>query len=133
MSERPSLLARVLSPIVQLRDGEATTALLMFLYSFLAMTSYNIIKPIVRSEFIGSFGADNVPYVTFAMGVLIGGIMQGYTKLMSPIPRRWLIPATQVGLAGLLVLFWFLFTFVGADWVAVAFYIVSQILSILLI
>ncbi len=133
MSERPSLTARLLRPIVQLRDGEATTALLMFLYSFLAMTSYNIIKPIVRSEFIGSFGADNVPYVTFAMGVLIGGIMQGYTKLMSPIPRRWLIPATQVGLAGLLVLFWFLFTAVGADWVAVAFYIVSQILSILLI
>ena len=63
MSERPSLLARLLRPIVQLRDGEATTALLMFLYSFLAMTSYNIIKPITRSEFISSLGADNLPYV----------------------------------------------------------------------
>ena len=133
MPERPSLIARLLRPVVQLRDGEPTTALLMFLYSFLAMTSYNIIKPIVRSEFIGSFGADNVPYVTFAMGVLIGAIMQGYTKLVSPIPRRWLIPATQVGLAGLLVLFWFLFAFVSDNWVAVAFYVVSQILSILLI
>ena len=52
MTERPSLAARLLRPIVQLREGEATTALLMFLYSFLAMTSYNIIKPITRSEFI---------------------------------------------------------------------------------
>jgi len=48
MSERPSLLARLLRPIVQFRDGEITTALLMFLYAFLAMASYNIIKPITR-------------------------------------------------------------------------------------
>ena len=133
MSERPSLLARLLRPIVQLRDGEATTALLMFLYSFLAMTSYNIIKPITRSEFISKLGADDLPYVTLGMGVLIGVIMQGYTKVISLVPRRWMIPATQVGIAGLLLVFWVLFTFVGADWVAVAFYIISLILSILLI
>ena len=48
MSERPSFAARLLRPIVQLREGEATTALLMFLYSLLAMTSYNIVKPITR-------------------------------------------------------------------------------------
>jgi AAA family ATP:ADP antiporter len=135
MSERPSLPARLLRPIVQFRDGEITTALLMFLYAFLAMTSYNIIKPITRSEFIGSFGADNIPYVTFTMGLLIGVVMQGYTKLVAPVPRRWLIPTTQVGIAGLLVLFYVLFTTVGNEWVgiAAAFYIVSQILSILLI
>ena len=40
----------------------------MFLYSFLAMTSYNIIKPITRSEFIASLGADNLPYVQFGAG-----------------------------------------------------------------
>lgn len=133
MLERPSLLSRLLRPIVQLRDGEAATALLMFLYSFLAMTSYNIIKPITRSEFISSLGADDLPYVTFAMGVLIGVIMQGYTKVIAVVPRRWMIPVTQLGIAALLVAFWFLFTFVGQDWVAVAFYVVSLILAILLI
>ena len=133
MSERPSVMARALRPIVNLRDGEGPTALLMFLYSFLAMTSYNIIKPITRSEFISSLGADDLPYVTFAMGVLIGVIMQGYTRVISLVPRRWMIPVTQVGIAGLLLLFWFLFTFVGGDWVAVAFYVVSLILAILLI
>src|SRR5688572_5783171 len=133
MSERPSFVARLLRPIVQLRDGETGTALLMFLYSFLAMTSYNINKPITRSEFISSLGADDLPYVTFVMGVLIGVIMQGYTKVISVVPRRWMIPATQAGIAGLLLLFWALFTFVGADWVAVGFYVISLILSILLI
>src|ERR1051325_8974885 len=98
MSERPSLLARILRPIVQLREGEATTALLMFLYSFLAMTSYNIIKPITRSEFISSLGADNLPYVQFGAGVLIGFIMQGYTRLMRPGARRRVIPgAPEIG------------------------------------
>lgn len=133
MSERPSLLARILSPIVQLRNGEATTALLMFLYSFLAMTSYNIIKPITRSEFIASLGADNLPYVQFAAGILIGFLMQGYTWLMRSVPRRQTIPVTQAAMATLLVVFWLLFTTIGQDWIAVAFYIVGLILAVLLI
>jgi len=130
---RPPLLTRLLGPVVQLRDGESTTALLMFLYSFLAMTSYNIVKPITRSEFISSLGADNLPWVQFGAGVLIGFLMQGYTVLMKPVPRRWTIPVTQAGMAGLLVLFWFMFTTIGADWVAVAFYVLALILGILLI
>ena len=133
MAERPTLAARLLRPIVQLRDGESTTALLMFLYSFLAMTSYNIIKPITRSEYISKLGADDLPWVTLGIGVTIGFIMQGYIKAIAVVPRRWMIPVTQVGIAALLVLFWFLFTFVAADWVAVAFFVVVQILAILLI
>jgi AAA family ATP:ADP antiporter len=133
MIGRPSLLSRLLRPIVELRSGEATTALLMFLFSFLAMTSYNIVKPITRSEFIASLGADNLPYVQFGAGVLIGFIMQGYTIVMRAVPRRRIIPVTQVGIAALLVLFWFLFTTVAQDWVAVAFYIVGLILAVLLI
>jgi ATP:ADP antiporter, AAA family len=133
MSERPSVLSRILRPIVQLREGEATTALLMFLYSFLCMTSYNIIKPITRSEFISSLGADNLPYVQFSAGVLIGFIMQGYTRVMRAIPRRHIIPVTQTGMAALLLLFWFLFTTIGQDWIAVAFYVLGLILAVLLI
>src|SRR6187399_1351165 len=121
MPERPSLLDRLLSPIVQLRDGESTTALLMFLYSFLAMTSYNIIKPITRSQFINSLGADNLPWVQFGSGMLIGVLMQGYSKAMTFVPRRWTVPVTQGGLVGLLLLFWFLFTQVGGEWISVGF------------
>jgi len=133
MSERPSLLARLLSPIVQLRNGEATTALLMFLYSFLAMTSYNIIKPITRSEYIASLGADNLPYVQFGAGILIGFLMQGYTWVMRGVPRRQIIPVTQAAMAILLVVFWLLFTTIAQDWIAVAFYVLGLILAVLLI
>ena len=74
------LLTRWLSPIAELRAGEGGTALLLFLYSFLAMTSYNIVKPVTRSQFISSLGADNLPWVQFAAGMVIGVLMQGYTK-----------------------------------------------------
>ena len=46
---RNNWLRRVLSPVVQFREGELATGLLMFAYSFLAMTAYNVIKPISRS------------------------------------------------------------------------------------
>jgi len=127
------VIARLLRPVVELRDGESTTALLMFVYSFSAMSSYNIVKPLSKSQFISAWGADNVPYATFALGVLIGVIMQGYTRVIASVPRRWMIPVTQVGIAVVLVVFWALFTYSNAGWVAVGFNIAVSILAILLI
>ena len=43
---------RMLRPFAQVRENEVVTALLMFSYSFLSMTAYNILKPITRSMFI---------------------------------------------------------------------------------
>ncbi len=123
---------RVLDKIVTLREGEAATALLMFAYSFLAMTSYNILKPITRSKFISALGADNLPYVQLAAGLLIGVLMQLYSQAIRRLPRRWVIPVTQAGEVALLVLFWFLFR-TDADWVSVAFYVLGLVLGILLI
>src|SRR5512132_1494313 len=111
MADRPSssLASRLLSPIAELRSGEATTALLMFAYSFLAMTSYNIIQPITRSKFISDLGAANIPYVQFTAGFLVSIIMQGYSKVTSLLPRKWVIPLSQAALVGILLLFWMLF------------------------
>ena len=35
--------------------------------------------------------------------------MTGYAWLMARLPKRWALPATQVGMAVMLLLFWFLF------------------------
>ena len=126
------MLQRVLSPIVDLRREEGLTALLMFGYSFLAMTVWNTIKPLTRSQFIKELGADNLPYVLLAAGLVIGILMAGYAWLMGRLPRRWGLPITQAGMAGLLVAFWFLFQ-TGAVWVSVAFYLVGMIFGLLLI
>src|ERR1051325_2182962 len=94
-----SVLRRLLTPLVDVRDDESLTAVLMFLYAFLALTAYNIIQPLTRSKVIESLGAVNVPYVILAQGILIGGLMLGYTRLYSALPRRWGIPIIQVMLA----------------------------------
>src|SRR4026209_2097700 len=104
-----SLLRRVFGKVITFRDGEAPTAVLMFAYSFLAMTAYNIIQPITRSKFISSFSADNLPYVQLAAGAVIGLLMQLYSNVVGRLPRRWVIPVTLAGEVVLLVLFWFLF------------------------
>lgn len=106
----------------------------MFAYSFLAMTGYNILKPVTRGLFISNLGADNLPWVQFGSGVAIGLIMQAYSRTMAFVPRRWTIPVTLAGMVGLLVLFYSLFSgFSDARPVAVAFYLYGLILGILLI
>jgi AAA family ATP:ADP antiporter len=127
-----ALTRRLLAPIVELRDEETSIALLMFTYSFLAMTAYNIIQPITRSRFISSLGADNLPYVLLVSVFIVGLIMQGYSRLGSLLPAKWVVPVTQAAMVVLLIVFW-----IGAQfgWVAidVGFYLFGQIYAILLI
>lgn len=125
-------LKRVLRPIVDVQEQEAVSLVLMFLYSFLAMTAYNILKPLTRSQFIRSLGADNLPYVLITAGVLIGVVMAGYSRAVSLLPRKAVIPVAQAVLAGLLVLFWLAFR-TGGEWVSVGFYFLGLIMGILLI
>ena len=127
-----ALIRRLLRPIVEMRDAETFTALLMFTYSFLAMTSYTALKPVTRSKFISTLGADNLPLVQFAFGIVIGFIMQGYAAGVARLPRRYALPLTQAGLAAMLVVFWFLFQSMP-DYAAAGFYFFGLILGILLI
>src|SRR3954468_22643911 len=97
---------RLLAPIVELRENESGIAVLMFAYSFLAMTAYNIIQPITRSRFISSLGADNLPYVLLLSAFLVGGVLHGPSRLGSRLPAKWVVPATQGAMVVLLVGFW---------------------------
>ena len=125
-------LKRTLSPFVQLREDESTTLLLMFSYSFLAMAGYNVVKPATRSQFISSLGAENLPYVLLATGLLMGFVIQGYNKAMALLPRRYVFPGTQLVMVGLLVMFWALFR-TGQSWVSVVFYFWGALAGSLLI
>ena len=125
-------LQRILSPFVDVRKEEALTSLLMFVYSFLAMTAYNIIQPLTRSKVIQSLGAVNVPWVILGSGLVISLLMVAYTRIVSTLPRRWALPLTQAMMAAAMLGFWFLFRS-GAAWVSVAFYVWGALLGILLI
>ena len=58
-----SLIQRLLKPVVEVRKEEAATLLLMFLYSFLVIASYSIVKPLTRAQYIQDLGSENLPYV----------------------------------------------------------------------
>ena len=125
------MLQRLLGSVA-IRQGEATVALMMFAYSFLAMTAHNIIRPLTRSKFIADLGADNIPYVELAAGLLIGVLMLWYSGAIRKLPRRHVIPITQAALVFLLVLLWAALQS-GATWATVAFYFLSRITGVLLI
>jgi ATP:ADP antiporter, AAA family len=126
------LFAYMLRPFGQIRQNETLTVSLMFLYSFLVMAAYNVIKPATRSKFIESRGPDDLPYIQLAAGVLIGFVMAAYTWVMARLPRRWSLAVAQGGVAFVLILFWFLFRS-ELVWVSSAFYLLGLILGILLI
>ena len=71
------------------------------------MTSHNMLRPVTRSKFINSFGADNLPWILLISGLLIGVLMHQYTRAIRRLPRSWVIPITQIAIILLLVAFWF--------------------------
>jgi len=124
---------RLLAPLVQVRQEEIGTLLLMFCYSFLAMTAYNIVKPLAGGVFIAEFGAQNLPFMILVAGPLIAVIMQGYTAVIARLPKRWVIQITQVRIVALLVGFSVVFR-VGGNWLsATSLYLFRLILGVLLI
>ena len=127
-----SVIQRLLAPIVDVRRAEAGAVLLMFCQSFLAMSAYNIVKPLTRAQFIGELGAANLPWVLVVSGVLVGFVMQLYGLAASRLPPRAVQAATLIGVALLLIAFWALFR-AGAPGAAVLFYFSGQILGVLLI
>ncbi len=104
-----SSFRRVLGSVVPFREGEAVTGMLMFIYSFLVMTAYNIIKPSAASTFIADVGARYVPYAYLIAGVSIGFILHYYGRAVGRIPKLWVLPGTQLVLIPVLIGFWFLF------------------------
>lgn len=125
-------MTRIWARIVTFRDGEASTAWLMFAYSFLAMSAYNVVKPITRSKFIVELGADNLPYVQLATGILIGLVMHHYSRATSGVSLKRVIPVAHLVLAAALLAFWPLFQ-TGATWVSPAFYVFGLLYGLLLI
>ena len=104
----------------------------MFSYAFAIMTAYNIVQPVTRSAFIDDLGAENLPYVLLVTGALIGIVMQVYGSIMARLPPRWALPIMQLGMTGVLLLFFLLF---GGDTrgVSSGFFFFGQILGTLLL
>ncbi len=121
-----------LNRILGLRRGEAVTAWLMFAYSFLAMTSYNVVKPLTKGKFVEQLGPQWMPLILLGAVLFIGVLMQAYSRASARLPGRSVVPITLGGLIGLLVAFWLVFQ-TGAAWVPIALYVFGLVFGILVI
>lgn len=94
--------------LFDIRPGEWLRVGLMFLYFFLVITSYYVIKPVRNSLFVDRLGADNLPYVYIATALFVGVIISIYSRYADRIGRQALILGTFAFLASNLVIFWWL-------------------------
>ncbi len=91
---------------MDLRPGEGITTLASSLVFFLVTTSYYLIKPVRNSLFVERVGADHLPYVYIATGLVIGLLISWYARhVVDRLRRNWLIPVTYGFLAANLLLF----------------------------
>jgi ATP:ADP antiporter, AAA family len=105
-NEEPAWLARALSPVTEVRRGEAVTALLLTLNVFLLLTAYYLIKP-VREALILQLesGAEYKAYMSGAIAIALLAAVPAYAKVADRLPRGKLVVGVTLFFASHLVLF----------------------------
>jgi AAA family ATP:ADP antiporter len=113
------------------RRGALRSALL-FLNFFLIMLAYYQVKPASRSLFLEHVGADNLPYVWTASGLLLMLMLPPYQKLLQRFDRIRIVQGTAALVIALLLYFRFLMNDAGLL-SASAFYVLVDIFSVVLV
>ena len=117
---------------VQIRPGEGRKVLLTFLYFFLVITAYYVIKPVSRSLVLGKLGSRMVPYIDLVCAVLMGPVVTLFARLVDRIQKPQLVTYSFWAVIGILLGFWRLLHWPIA-WVAGAFYVWVSIFSVLVV
>ncbi|MBI3330639.1 MAG: MFS transporter, partial [Candidatus Omnitrophica bacterium] len=117
---------------VQIRPGEGRRVVLTFLYFFLIITAYYLIKPVSRSLVLGELGSRLVPYVDLVCAVLMGPVVTLFARLVDRVPKSTLVSGSFGVVIALLLGFWKLLA-LPAPWVAGVFYIWVAIFSVLVV
>lgn len=118
--------------VAHIRPGEGPRVLLTFLYFFLIITAYYVIKPVSRSLVLGDLGARLVPYADLICAILMGPIVTLFARLVDRVPKPKLVSGSFWTVIGMLVIFWQLLHWPVA-WISGAFYIWVAIFSVLVV
>lgn len=122
-----SLFYKLMGSILGIKKGELAKALLSFLYFYLTITSYYILKPARNSLYIEFLGADRIPYVVMFIAITSLPIMAAYAYFVRKYENNKVVSGF-LGLAVVsLILFRWGFQIEGASWlpgmVSFAFYV----------
>ena len=93
-----------------IRPGEERKVMLTFLYFFLVITAYYVIKPVSRSLVLGELGSRMVPYVDLICALLMGPIVTVFARLVDRVAKPRLVSLSFVAVTAA---FWAYFYFRG--------------------
>ncbi|HNV86424.1 MAG TPA: Npt1/Npt2 family nucleotide transporter [Candidatus Omnitrophota bacterium] len=125
-----TLLRSILNPIVRIRKEEWPRTLLMFLYFFLTITSYYILKPVRDSAFIHEYGAENLPYAWLLTIVVLPLFVSAYVKFVDFLEKNVLLSSTLIFFIINLGVFWW-FAHFQYRWLYAIFFIWVSIFSVM--
>lgn len=86
-----SRLYRILSRVADIRPGEERIAFLLFLYFFLIMFPFYIIKPYRDAQYLYEEGSVQLPIAYLSTAVVMGFFVAFYSRLQVKVQRRVLI------------------------------------------
>jgi ATP:ADP antiporter, AAA family len=116
------------SRFVELRPGEYRRTALLFLYFFLVVASFYILKPVRNALFLDALGAAKLPYVYLGTTALVALAMPLYTRAAATLsPQR--LAAYGMGLSVLCILAFRWALGLGSTGVAAGFYIWVNLFS----
>ncbi len=107
MTVEKSLLERALSPIADVRRGEAPSVLLMTLLMFLVLAAYYLLKTAREVFILTDGGAEVKSYSSAGQAVLLLALVPAYGAFASRVNRVRLVTSVTLFFASNLLLFLF--------------------------
>ncbi len=118
--------------VIHLEPGEHRKVLLTFLYFFLIITAYYVMKPVSRSLILGELGSRLVPYMDLVCAVLMGPFVTLFAHFVDRVPKPKLVGTAFMAVAAVVGLFWVLLSWPG-PWTVGLFYIWVAMFSVLVV
>jgi len=115
-----------------IRPGEGRKVLLTFLYFFLVITAYYVVKPVSRSLVLDDLGHRIVPYMDLVTAILMGPVVTLFARLVNRMPKPRLVSVSFWTVSGIMAVFWKLLALPHAA-IAGFLYVWVSIFSVLVV
>ncbi len=128
-----NLLNRILSRFVEIKPGEELIASLLFLYFFLIMFPYGIIKPVRDAQYLLELGSIKLPFAYLSTAFIMGFFIHFYSKLQVKVKRRVLIISSLIFFTVTCSVSRQFFMREELEWMPLAFWIWANIFIVVLV
>jgi ATP/ADP translocase len=124
-------MLRRLERLLNLRPGESTRGLLLFLYLFLVITSYVTGKAARDALFLDRYKAVQLPYADIPVAILVGIIIALYIRVGRRISPHKLVAGSLILYASNCFIFWLLVTYAERAWLFPIIYVWTGVFGVL--